>query len=187
MRKSTFGWAAAAVALAVFAAPQAADAQIRFGVKAGPSFPMGEELTEFVEASTGWHVGGLVDVGLPLLPVGGRLEALYQRLPSDHFGHHETVAGIANARLGIPGFGLLPVRPYLIGGVGFYGTRLGEDVAHGPGADHGSDDFDVDIGFNAGVGVSLGLAILNAFAEARIHVLPDHQQLFVPLSIGIRF
>jgi hypothetical protein len=161
--------AVAVAAVAMVASAGDAAAQVRLSVAGGPSFPTGDHHLE-----TGYHVQVGADFGLPLLPMGLRVDGAFNRFNEDH-GHYQVLNGSINGVLNIP---LVVAAPYLIGGVGVYSA---EDEAHG-------DERETGLGLNAGAGLRLPLPGLAVFAEARLHYpLDDHQLRFVPLSIGIRF
>jgi hypothetical protein len=135
---------------------------------------------------TGFHVDGGVGLAPAPLPVGLRLEGMFQRIPegADHDGF---MAGTLNAEFGLP---LAVVRPYAIGGVGFYR----HEEHHGDHT-HGAH---TDFGFNVGPGTNSGLMGMSACGEARCHRLMNggddgHGQddrvgnTFIPITIGIRF
>jgi hypothetical protein len=71
--------------------------------------------------------------------------------------------------------------PYVIGGIGAYSSNVTDatDI----------DEETTNLGANIGVGLSLSLAGLSAFAEARVHnVFADGRDVrFAPVTIGITF
>ncbi|MEO8621673.1 MAG: outer membrane beta-barrel protein [bacterium] len=165
----------------------AAQAQLGFGVAAGPSTPMGD----FSDiAKTGYQASGLVNLSLPLLPVGLRFEGSFGEYDYKDIGTVKSdakariLSATANAMLSTPGI----IGPYLIGGVGYY--RASSECST-------CSTSSSKVGFNAGVGVKLGLAGLSVFAEARYHYVPgasnpttagkNSSTQFVPVSVGITF
>jgi hypothetical protein len=159
----------AIVAVAMAASATDAAAQVRFSIAGGLSFPTGDH-----HLDTGYHVQVGADVGMPLLPVGLRLDGAFNRFNEDH-GHYQVLNGSASAVLNIP---LVVATPYLIGGIGIYSA---EDEAHG-------EERETSLGLNVGAGVRVPLPGLSVFAEARLHrPFDEHQLRFVPLSIGFRF
>jgi hypothetical protein len=158
-----------AVAMAVSAAD--ADAQVRFSIAGGPSFPTGDEQ----HLDMGFHVQAGADFGMPLLPFGLRLDGAFNRFKDSlDDGNYDVVHGAANAVLNIP---LVVATPYLIGGLGVYAA---EDKAHG-------EERVTNLGFNVGAGIRLPLPGLSVFAEARLHNPFDQEVRFVPISLGFRF
>ena len=179
-----------ALALAAgLAAPAAAHAQSPFklGLALGPSFPAGD-LGDSQE--WGYHFAGSIS-GRPMLsPIGLRAEVMYHSFTGKEtetvLGTIEAddaslLAGILNVEAGMGGIGL---RPYFVGGVGFYSFDGGEEGADRVGR----------IGLNGGVGISFGLAGFSAFAETRYHkVFTDEDEdgnlniAFIPLTVGVKF
>jgi hypothetical protein len=86
------------------------------------------------------------------------------------------VAGIANLVYGLPGVG---IRPYLIGGAGYYGVK--PDVS--------GFESENKLGLNGGIGAMFPLSGFNTFVEARLHhVFTDVSSTqFIPVTIGILF
>src|SRR5437016_3003139 len=106
-----------AAALAVFALPMAAHAQMGYGVAAGLSAATGD-FGKLVDA--GYHVTGILTFSAPLAPVGARVEGSF-----NEFNYKSTILSGAKARLlsatanavfSSPGI----MGPYLIGGLGIY-------------------------------------------------------------------
>ena len=153
----------------VLAVPSVAQAQLpfSFGIAGGPNFSQDAD-------EMGYHVGGVVDISLPLLPVGFRVDGAMNRFdfantPTRIF---DVTANVMYSPLPLP-----MVKPYFIGGVGFYSTRIKDT----PAAD--------EMGVNAGAGVKLNLLALKVFVDARYHyVFNEGEALkFIPVSIGIMF
>ena len=177
--------ALAALAAAIVTAPAAVEAQgsVKFGVAAGATFPTGDasDLYEW-----GYHVAGSI-TGKPMAsPVGIRGEVMFHQLTgkegvtvgpvTSDVPNANVIAGLVNAELGMGGVG---VRPFLIGGIGFYRLDFGEGT-----------DAQNKFGFNVGAGLDFGLADFDAFVEARYHSIQTDGDLninIVPLSFGIRF
>ena len=141
------------------------------GGSAGISIPTGHLSDAY---AAGFNLSGLVQFRAPSEAVGVRGEVLWE-----HLGHKETlvnadnknsVAGILNAMYFVPGYA---VRPYFIGGMGFYHVS---DQGNRP-------------GFNFGLGMDIPLSGLSAHLEARLHkVLVDNgSYMTVPMSFGVRF
>jgi Outer membrane protein beta-barrel domain len=163
-----------------------AQAQVGFGVAAGASVPMGD----FSDvASTGYQASALLNLSVPLLPIGFRFEGSIGEY--DYKGgalavgaKARIVSGTANVMLSTPGI----IGPYLIGGVGYY--RVSAECS-------GCSTTNDKVGFNGGAGLKIGLGGLSAFAEARYHYIPGASDAttggkksntqFVPLSVGVTF
>ena len=144
----------------------------------GAAIPVGD-------FSDGFNTGYNGTAGLELTsigsPVGIRFEGMY-----NHFGGRtdlvnnqpdaRIIAGTANLLFNLPGQG---IRPYLIGGVGYYGLKL--DL---PNAESNNK-----IGVNGGIGAVFPLSGFNTFVEARLHhVFTDNNSTqFIPIVFGIQF
>jgi hypothetical protein len=151
------------------ALPTSADAQFRFGFAGGPSFPMGD-LSD--QADTGVHVRGGLSLQLPLIPVGARLDVLWQNLPSRQTGSYTQLGALLNGTLRMP----LPiVKPYLVAGVG----QMRHD-------EPGDVPTVTDFAWAAGAGVDLRLLIFGAFVEAR-YLDWGNGNRSVPVTVGVTF
>lgn len=172
--------------LSALALPAAAEAQVGFGVAGGIAQPVGDFGNYAVAGPT---YSGLVNVSIPLAPVGVRLEGTYGKYDYKPFltsdgGHVRMISGTANAMLSMPG----PIGPYVIAGIGYY-----RSTANGNG---GSGETN-KVGYNGGLGVRVGLFGLSAFAEARLHHIPGPNTAtirnvttntrLIPLTIGVTF
>ena len=160
-------------------------AQIGFGASAGPTAALGD-FSNAVE--TGYHVTGLVTIGLPLLPVGGRLEGSFNQFnykASTRDAKARILSATANAVFSMPGI----IGPYLIGGVGMY-RATAECSSCTTSNTRG--------GVNGGAGLKIGLAGFSAFVEARYHYIggasdptnggvKGSSTQFIPLSFGLTF
>jgi hypothetical protein len=151
---------------------------VSIGLAVGAAIPLGD-LSDFT--NTGYNATaslGLTSVGTP---IGLRLEGMYNKfLGRDDVGPNQpdmrVVAGIANLVYGLPGVG---IRPYLIGGAGYYGVK--PDVS--------GFESENKLGLNGGIGAMFPLSGFNAFVEARLHhVFTDVSSTqFTPVTIGILF
>lgn len=156
--------------LCALAIPAPAQLPLSVGVVGGPTFSSDAE-------KTGYHIGAVLGIDAPLLPVGLRFDGVMNQF---------SVAGGAKLRIfdvtANVTYAMIPtplVKPYLIGGIGFYGSRISGS------ADLGQND----IGVNGGAGVKLSLIMLKGFVDARYHHVfgTDGGMSFIPVSIGIMF
>jgi hypothetical protein len=177
-----------AVALASTLAAGAAQAQgnpIAFGIVAGASVPLGD----FGDAAkVGWHAGGLLEWTGPTFPLGVRGEVVYHRFDSEVDDEVSlnvlTVTG--NLVWMFPMSGPTTVRPYLIGGGGWY--RVGC-------SDCGGLDSENKGGINVGAGIQVPLSGFTSIVEARWHMIfdsddsiaDDSNSTFIPISVGLMF
>jgi opacity protein-like surface antigen len=153
------------------AAPSTLRAQ-SFSIAGGLSLPV----SDFGDVEQSGYNGTIgLNFGAPLIPVGARIEGSI-----NGFNHKNNLSGdtrvlsaTANA---IVGLGM----PYLIGGVGYYNTRIKVGAL--------SDDRSSG-GFNIGAGLSFPLPALSPFVEIRYHqLLGDNDKVkFIPITFGIKF
>ncbi len=177
----------AVVGLAVMLSAQTAQAQaMSYGVGGGLVVPTG---TLSDGTSTGWSGSALVRVQPPASPLGLEVDAFYTRFGLEGVdGHDRMIGGTANAVFAFPGASM--ARPYLIGGVGLYNSKVSIDGL-------GSSDPSTKFGLNAGAGFDFGFGKAKLFAEARFHAimkaLPDASTgdekaaYMIPLTVGLRF
>jgi opacity protein-like surface antigen len=165
-----------ATAAALMFTAQTAEAQrpVTLGVAGGLSAPIGEFGDQ---REMGWN--GTVGLGFhfPTTSVGARLEGFYNSFGNSGVlasGRTSVAGATMNATYDLGG---QMVRPYVIGGVGAYNTRLVGGASS------------TDFGINAGAGMKFGLGAMNTFIEARLHTVAadgdDYQ--FVPVVFGIEF
>ena len=185
-------------------APAQALSLIKFGLGAGPSFPIGD-LGDV--AAVGFNVRGIVGLGAPGLPVGLRAELTYDWFPlqrdftervCSEFSGECSISGNVGVFSGaLNGVYAFPVttraRPYVVGGVGVYHQRLSADV-NGGGSGIGGDDSQTRAGLNIGVGFRYDIRRWNVFSEARlVNVFTKDTgpgggaSQFIPLTIGVIF
>ncbi|MCC7052573.1 MAG: outer membrane beta-barrel protein [Gemmatimonadaceae bacterium] len=181
------GFAAAAGAAFVLAASPA-QGQVAFGIAAGATVPSGS-LND--RQNLGYNGLATVQLGVPTFPLQLRADLQYNGFGGKNFTNalNQAVDG-ADTRI-ISGtvngvFTLLqgPVKPYLIGGVGYYDTQLkGTDATR-------------KFGYNYGAGVKFGMTGASLFIEARLHEIKDatfdvggsrSTAKFIPISAGIMF
>jgi opacity protein-like surface antigen len=194
----------AAFAAMLVCLPLSAEAQsgmgLRIGLAAGANLP-NEEFSD--GAKTGVVFQGWAGLGLGSLGLRGELH--YSRsdldapiirrvgnsvLPDDGIG--ETSGSVDMLGLSLNGVLNLPtpvIRPYLIGGVGWYSRDVKQDVQTDLDEFRNLDRNDSDFGWNAGAGVALPLGRLSAYLEARYHSVntPGEKTTFVPVVLGIVF
>ncbi|HKT08974.1 MAG TPA: outer membrane beta-barrel protein [Gemmatimonadaceae bacterium] len=190
-------WSALVViaGLMVTAGASASHAQISspigFGLVGGSSSPAGP-LSDL--AKSGWHAGAFLELNLPVVPVGFRLEGAWHQFHDKPIagGGGSTGARIEAGTLNAT-YTLLPlpiIKPYLIGGVGEYNVRLTTPVVALPGGGTtGGTTTQTKTGMNVGAGVRVQLGGFAAFVEARWHdVFTSGKDVqMVPVSVGLRF
>jgi hypothetical protein len=151
---------------------------LTIGIAAGAAIPLGDLADVY---NTGYN--GTVSLGLSSFgsPIGLRFEGMYNKiLGRDDVSFNQPdariVAGTANLVYSLPGVG---IRPYLIGGAGYYGLKPDVD----------NNESENKLGLNGGLGAMFPLSGFNTFIEARLHhVFTDVSSTqFVPVTFGILF
>jgi hypothetical protein len=192
---------AAVIALATAATPLAAQKTgIGFGASIGANVPNGE----FADgAKTGLVANGFVGIGTGRFGLRGELfwsrsdleNAFIRRvgnqvLPSDGIGEVTGDVNLVGASANL----VLPltqsmVRPYLIGGVGVYQRRVSQNVGGTIDEFQSLEDKQTDVGYNGGIGLSVGGVGPSFFIEARYHSVATtpSRTKFVPVVVGFSF
>jgi hypothetical protein len=186
-----------AVAVALLAAPAALSAQIHTGISlaGGIALPTGDfkdGTSNGYKVDNGFNLAAGLNVGVPLLPIGVRLEGAYNRfniggLPNGFSGNQDIISGTVNGTFGL---GL----PYVIGGLGYYSSKAN---VSGSGSTNASERTNA-AGFNAGVGLRFPLGLISTFAEIRYHKMLGDSNLnsatkvaansaYIPITFGINF
>ena len=201
IRISAAALGVAMMALTAATTPLAAQkAGVGFGASIGANVPNGE----FADgAKTGLVANGFVGVGTGRFGFRGELfwsrsdldNAFIRKvgnavLPSDA---GTSVSGNVNL-VGASANLVLPlmqsvIRPYLIGGVGVYQRRVSQDIGGTIDEFQSLRDKQTDVGYNGGIGLSIGGVGPSLFIEARYHSVattPDKTK-FVPVVIGFSF
>lgn len=151
---------------------------VSIGIAAGAAIPVGNAADSY---NTGYN--GTVSLGLSSIgsPLGLRFEGMYNKLLGrDDIGINapdlRIIAGTANLVYSLPGQG---IRPYLIGGAGYYGAKF--DISNA--------ESDNKFGLNGGIGAMFPLSGFNTYVEARYHhMFTDVNALqFIPVTFGILF
>jgi len=165
-----------------------AEGQFAFGLAGGATIPSGS-LND--RQNLGYNALATLQLGVPAFPLQFRADLQYNSFGGSSFSNafSQAVAG-SDARVisgSINGvFTVLPgpVQPYLIGGVGYYDTRIGGSSSTRR------------AGFNYGGGVKVGLLGTSLFVEGRVHQVRNgafdvaHSRTtgrFIPVNIGIMF
>jgi hypothetical protein len=191
----------AVAALAAMASPvMAQKAGVGFGASVGANVPNGEFGNG---AKTGLVANGFVGVGTGRVGLRGELfwsrsdldNAFIRKvgnavLPSDGVGSVTGNVDLVGASANL----VLPLtqsilKPYLIGGVGVYRRRVAQDVGGALEEFKSLRDTQTDVGYNGGVGLSVGGTGPSLFIEARyvsVGTTPDRTK-FIPVVIGFSF
>jgi hypothetical protein len=185
---------AAATLLSLAFAPEAhAQAQMmpHFGISAGASIPQ----SSFGDGvNTGYNVNGMVNIGVPLSPLGFRGEVGWNRFDlsgNNVSGNVRMVNGAVNVVLA-PST-IMSAKPYFIAGLGVYNVKTTVDNSGGllGGNAFATANSDTRLGFNGGIGFAFGLGPVGTLLEARYVSVNGRNGsgslAFVPVSFGIMF
>lgn len=159
--------------------PQTAAAQrpLTIGIGGGVTMPVGPLADG---ASTGWHALATAALGVPMLPMGLRLDAAHNVLDAKAAsGESRITSGTLNLTYRLPMVNS-PISPFLIVGGGAYHLSCSGGVPC-ESATKG--------GWNAGAGLRFAALGLRGIVESRYHRAhvsgPDVQ--FVPVSLLLTF
>ncbi len=186
IRLGTFTGIGLALALALAAVP--AQAQIAFGLAAGATTPSGS-LND--RQDLGYNGLATLQLGMPVLPFQLRADLQYNSFGGRNFRNAfnqavdgadtRVISGSINGVLSLlPG----PIKPYAIGGIGYYDTKLS------------GTESTRKVGYNYGGGVKFGLVGASIFVEARVHSIRNatvdvgnarSTARFIPVTVGIMF
>jgi hypothetical protein len=177
--------AAAFIGVVAVSTQSAAQKSYAVGIGGGASIPVG---TMSDTQKTG--VNGLVSLalGVPELPIGVRIDGIYNNLPRTAATVPAGSSGTSSLRIiGVLGnavyaFSGTSVKTYLMAGGGLYNTRL--DVEGTKSENH--------LGLNAGAGMTFGFGPIASFFEARYHFISRQPAQggvlhFVPITFGFMF
>lgn len=108
-------------------------------------------------------------------------------LPSnaDVSGDVKYIGGLASV---VMHFGTGALRPYVLGGAGYYNRSGSQRVSEAAGEFDELSLKDSDFGLHFGAGVKLGVSGFSLFGEARYHRVEsdDVNTNFVPILVGVR-
>jgi len=169
-----------ALALGLFATPvlYAQQAQptegVRFGLGGGLILPVGN----YADVDkAGWHVMGLIQLPISESPIHLRFDALYGSTS------HKSGLGSGSTKLTGGTADLLyhlgdrrsSVRPYVMGGLGFFNVSDGSSTTK--------------FAFGLGGGILFGVGTMHAFLESRyMSIQTSGSSLtFLPITLGLMF
>ncbi len=153
---------------------------VHFGVEGGASLPVSGSKEDL---NNGWQAGALLTFGVPVSPLAVRVEAIYNRMGQvNSAGDTEVLAGTAN--LVLSPASLILVKPYFVGGAGYYEVRTKVDTIFGTGSRN-----EAKFGWNAGGGVAFSIRGTRLFVEARYQRVSTSGRAltYVPVSLGFLF
>jgi hypothetical protein len=181
------GWGAPLAAQVVVSSP------VRFGIMGGATAPVGD----FSDvAKTGWNAGVLLDIGLPLVPLGFRVDGTWNQLGDKTLDDGATIknrfiAGTVDAVYTLNSLAM--TKFYLIGGVGVYNFRQKNDnlpiATPGGVVLTSTSHTETKFGVNAGAGFRVQLVGFSTFIEARWHDVftSGTSAQMIPIDVGITF
>jgi hypothetical protein len=184
MRRSTV--AAAVLTMLSLLAPAArAQSPISLGLAGGVALPLSSFNDDVIP---GWRALGTLSLGVPMIPLGLRLDGAYDQFAlesappgstSRSTGHRRIASFTVNPTYRLP-FSAPLVSPYLIGGGGSYNVGCGGEI---------SCESSTYFGWNAGFGLRFGTLGIHAFAEARYHHVnvSGSGVQYVPVTFGLIF
>ena len=147
----------------------------RLDIGAGGVVPSGDYSTV---DNAGWHMMGALELSIPRSPLHVRVDAMYGQ--TTHQGGllltgSTKLSGASADALYYIGAPMLPLRLYLLGGIGYYKV------------DPGAGASESNVAFNGGGGVTLGVGPVKMFGEARFITVRTSGGAtnFFPLSVGL--
>jgi outer membrane protein with beta-barrel domain len=150
---------------------------IRFGVGGGLTLPMGN-YGDVDKA--GWNLVGLIQFPISHSPIHFRADAMYgQTSHKSGLGSgNTTLTGATADLLYHLGDRAAKVRPYILGGLGFYNVDFG-----------GTSSSESKLAFGLGGGILFGVGTMHAFLEGRyMSVQTSGSSInFLPISLGVMF
>jgi hypothetical protein len=175
--------AVSALALILLSGQASGQKTYALGIGGGAAIPVGK-LSD--TQTTGFNGIAALALGVAELPIGVRLDVIYNDFPRKSVTSPPTntyafrVAGVlGNLIYTFPG---TTAKTYLVTGGGLYNTRL--DIAGTKSENHW--------GLNAGVGVTFALGPVASFLESRYHFISREPTKggvihFVPITFGLMF
>lgn len=152
---------------------------VRFGIGGGLLMPLSDYKTD---NNAGFLVGADATLWLPGTPVGLRAEGEFsQTSHKARIGGHTTLYGGLAELVYAFGPKGSPVRPYILGGVGYLHAKETTNLAS-------SSASKAAFGAGAGLALKLGTANTRAFVEARWQSFQSSTALtMIPIRAGLRF
>jgi opacity protein-like surface antigen len=166
----------------------------------GAAMPMGD-LDDI--GDMGFNLAAGAEFGMAMLPFGLRAELGYTRFGEWEFTSPDGSAKLRPSNLAVtvnaivgPTVPAAQIRPYVIGGVGFYNAKFDATIT-GSGFDFSGSDSKAGFGLNGGAGVRFQFVGFSSFIEARYHHMfkgmPDMESQdeswtsagYIPITFGI--
>ena len=196
MKRLGFSVLAAICAATMFSFPVHAAGPLSLGLGGGYTMPVGDSKDAL---KNGFHLRGIAEGHLPMLPMGLRAALGYQKLNLKDLaaasgysnGQSQILSGLAGFTFSLISVG--PVRPYITASLGAFHVK-GEVDSSSTTLTKSQTKFGVD----GGLGVKLGLGPIKGFAEARVENVYTDQgwnpaisnlksARFIPITFGFLF
>lgn len=158
----------------------------RFGVGGGLVAP----LSDYKDADkAGWQATANVEFGIPLSPVGVRVDGLYGQTKHQDIGTSPVdgktrlIGGLASVVWSVP----IPapmVKPYVLVGGGFYNVKITLPSAVPP-----VDNSESKFAYAFGGGLKVGVGPARFFVEGRYVSIQTSgvSTKFIPVTVGVTF
>lgn len=177
------GFAMALVVPAAMAAQSGSQRPLSLGISGGLSAPTGD-FGKGLDA--GYNVTGHLFYNLTSSgKVALRGDVAYDKwsVKAINDVNLRSLGYSANAIIGLTSSGT--VRPYILGGAGFFGTK----TTYNSGSSAGRSNSETNFGVQAGAGAQFQLSGFSTFAEARFVSVfgPNNDMNWLPIVFGVRF
>lgn len=181
MKRIGFAVLAAAGFSMAMAAPAAAQSGTTLGIGVGITNPMSDWGDKAVIGDKmGFHFGVGAGLALGTAPVRLRVEGSYTQTSHQTGvdGNTKLMGGMVS--LVYPFATAGSIKPYILGGVGFYNTKVSSG---------GQDTSKTSVGFGGGAGIRFPLSSMSLFVEARYLTLKafDLTWAQLPVTVGLQF
>ncbi|HYU28600.1 MAG TPA: porin family protein [Gemmatimonadales bacterium] len=172
--------AAAGFTMAV-ARPVAAQSGTTLGVGVGLTLPMSDYGDKAVYGDkAGFHFGVGAGFALGTAPVRLRVEGSYTQTSHQTGidGNTKLLGGMVSIVYPFSTAG--SIKPYILGGVGFYNTKVSSG---------GQDTSKTSVGFGGGAGIRFPMSSMSLFVEARYLTQKAFDLTFarLPITVGVQF
>jgi len=163
------------------ARPAAAQSGTTLGVGVGLTLPMSDYGDKAVYGDkAGFHFGVGAGLALGSAPVRLRVEGSYTQTSHQTGidGNTKLLGGMVSIVYPFATAG--SIKPYILGGVGFYNTKISSG---------GQDTSKTSVGFGGGAGIRFPMSSMSLFVEARYITQKAFDVTFarLPVTVGLQF
>ena len=180
MKRTLAGFLGTGILSLALVAPAQAQARGYVGFGGGVSIPTGNFADGY---KTGWLGQVIAGITSPSGMLGGRIDGMYVRHSFDSSVDGSTQMLGANGDLVVsPGSADAKIRPYLLGGIGFFNVKSEVGSVEGEG--------ETKFAFNVGAGLRFGAGSrMSFFVEGRyVNVQTELNSTgFIPIAVGLRW